>query len=424
MRKTVLLICVAWAMITPSKAQKLLRTYYDYNHTKVKEEYSTNEYGIKTGAYKFYSEFGGILVQGAYKNDKLVGKWTTKDEKGVLLADESYDNEGNFNGTCIYYKDGHKNYVKVYVHGVKNGNWKTWYSTDDSPGAYNQLYYDENYKQNQLDSVWTEYAVDGRIVKQCHYSRGVLNGDNIVYGKNGQAIIKEYYLNGNLDGECIYYADDGSGEILAKGVYKDGKKSGTWRITYDSQGNITTRKTNAEIYRIINYTDGGIGWKATDYYMTGEKQGEETLIAINPDVMVGTVSVYYKSGGLKERGRFNSNGKLDSLLTEYYENGKPSSVARYNNGAIDSIFTEYYDNGTVFAKGECKASFRIGVWKIFDKTGNLIYMHDYSDITDDIGHCYKNGQETYQLTSGENEYANVWPWPNTNLLNMVNEHTQ
>ncbi|MGP8216892.1 MAG: toxin-antitoxin system YwqK family antitoxin [Bacteroidia bacterium] len=339
MRTKKLLLALVCILPLAGYSQKTVKTYYDYQHQHVKEAYTTDNYGVKTGTYTLYSQYGGILTQGAYKNDKQVGKWTVKDEKGVLLSEANYDNDGLPNGHSIDYKDGHKEFEGDYLHGKKNRHWKTWYTTDDGASAYTQLHYDEYYKSGLYDSVWTEYFINGKIKKQCHYINGNLSGESKTYNEQGILLTHDSgsYINGVQNGDWVDY-DAATGEVMNKGKYKNGQKWGPWKITFDAQWKVTSDKSKAAFYRLINYSDDGI-WKGTDYYITGEKQGVEIYTQGNyysngygGDIETGTFISYYKNGQVNEKGRFNNKGKQDSVYTVYYEDGKVKSRTTFNNG--------------------------------------------------------------------------------------------
>lgn len=435
MRKTLLIILTAWSAM-PAQAQKLFHSYYDYNHTKVKEEYSADGYGVKNGSYKLYSEYGGVLVSGTYKNDKMVGEWVTKDEKGVLTADENYDQDGNFNGACNYYQSGHEQRVEHYSHGHKTGNWKTWYSTDDGENAYNQLHYDEYYKNGKLDSVYSEWAIDGKPIKKCIYKDGLLNGLDEEY-RGGILIIKKHFVTDTLNGEATFYDINGSGDVMASGSYKNGWYVGKWKFTFDAGFNETEDKSKAQYYRLVDCT--GKFWLATDFYITGEVQGKETLTHIFPDAYVGHFATFYKNGKINEVSRFDENGKLDSVDNHYYESGQMSGTSLYVHGALNSAYTLFFEDGKTWVQGNCKDNCRVSKWSIYDKNGTVVFMEDYSEqhqedygtVVEAFMHFYKDGKEVFSQRDGDDFGTEsavkppcVWPWPTKAIMSMIDEHSK
>jgi hypothetical protein len=120
-------------------SQKLVRTYWDYLEQNIQSEYYTDAYGVKNGMFKGYSEYGGILMQGVFKNNKPIGKWIENYTNGKLHFIKIYDSPGNslfdvIDGKIIsYYEDG-----------------KT-------------IKYERNFKNLELEGVEKEYYEDGTL---------------------------------------------------------------------------------------------------------------------------------------------------------------------------------------------------------------------------------------------------------------------
>ncbi len=124
--KTILTILI-YGLSLNTFAQKLVKTYYDYRNTKIQSEYYTDAYGVKNGTYKGYSEYGGILLQGSYKDDAPIGKWTENYLDGKLHFIKTYTSPGytNFDvkdGKIIsYYENGEPTISSPNSHC--NWNW-------------------------------------------------------------------------------------------------------------------------------------------------------------------------------------------------------------------------------------------------------------------------------------------------------------
>lgn len=96
-----LLSCTAFQ----SYSQKIMKTYYDYYNTKLKEEYQIDKNGFKNGYYKSYSQNKMPYEVGQYKNDLKTGIWKTYDADGKLKQEANFK-EDEYNGL-----------VKVWVNG-------------------------------------------------------------------------------------------------------------------------------------------------------------------------------------------------------------------------------------------------------------------------------------------------------------------
>ncbi|MGP8216770.1 MAG: toxin-antitoxin system YwqK family antitoxin [Bacteroidia bacterium] len=193
-----------------SMSQTLYKSCYDYQKTHVKEEYYANSYGVKNGTYTLYSEYGGIIQLGTYKNDGKIGKWIEKDEKGKLVLEENYDNNSQYNGQVVRYNDGVK-YLENYKHGIKNGNWKTWFFNEN---RYT-IYVDEYYKDGLQDSVKKQYDTQGVLLSKVTYKYGVekykvvYESENLkyiaIYDSLGLKIFEKSWNNPVINKDSIAY---------------------------------------------------------------------------------------------------------------------------------------------------------------------------------------------------------------------------
>ena len=101
MKKIFLIIILTLSLNVFS--QKLVKTYWDYSKTKLQSVYYTDAYGTKNGSFKGYSPYGGILLQGTFKDGLPVGKWIENYNNGKLHFIKIYNTPGYEN---LYVKDG------------------------------------------------------------------------------------------------------------------------------------------------------------------------------------------------------------------------------------------------------------------------------------------------------------------------------
>ncbi|MGP8215464.1 MAG: TPR end-of-group domain-containing protein [Bacteroidia bacterium] len=310
--------------------QKTITTYYDFEKKHVHEVYGTDNYGTKNGPYTEYSEYGGILIQGTYKNGTQVGKWVTNDEKGKIYLEETRDNEGKYNGQVNRYINGIKYAQENYKHGSRIGHWKTWfYSTDyngtvyQKPDGTTQLQYDEYYK-----------SCEPRYVAGVGLLDWGLDSVRKEYSKQGVLLSTEYYKLGVKEGKATYYDEDGSGMIMEEEIMRNDSIYGTSKIYFNDKGDQTFKKSDATWYRINDYGNKNYKlFKGTDYYMSGEKMADETF---SNNGYIGKYVEYFKNGTIKLKGQYNKDGKRDSVWNYYSVSGKDSAFRKYINGELDS----------------------------------------------------------------------------------------
>ena len=130
-------------------SQKLVKTYWDYRKTKLQSEYYTDAYGTKAGAFKGYSEYGGILMQGSFQDGAPIGKWTEN------------------------YLDGKLHFIKIYstpgytTLDVKDGKIISYYENGKT------IKYEKNFKNGELDGDFKTYDENGTLIEEGKYVNGV-----------------------------------------------------------------------------------------------------------------------------------------------------------------------------------------------------------------------------------------------------------
>ena len=93
-------------------------TYHDAERTKVKEVIPI-EYGEKEGTYLYFHENGQLAVQGEYRFDQKVGKWT-----------EFYDNRRRRKKAIQYRNDPFNRQFKPFIVQEWDSNGKLVYDRD------------------------------------------------------------------------------------------------------------------------------------------------------------------------------------------------------------------------------------------------------------------------------------------------------
>jgi hypothetical protein len=147
--KKIAVFVACFTLAINSFSQKLIKTYWDYYKTKLQAEYYTDAYGVKNGSFKGYSEYGGILMQGTFKDGSPIGKWIENYKNGKLhfikfYETPGYDNLEIENGKQItYYEDG------ITIMGERN------------------------LKNGELDGVFKDYNENGILILEGEYVNGV-----------------------------------------------------------------------------------------------------------------------------------------------------------------------------------------------------------------------------------------------------------
>lgn len=219
----------------------------------------------------------------------------------------------------------------------------------------------------------TNSDVLGQYTKFYYPGTQVLSSEGMMVNGKPDGYWKTYYQDGKiktegnrkdfkLDGEWIFYRADSTKEKSI--TYRDDLKDGLERI-YNKKGIQVEEYTNKN-----NIKEGPARW----FYDTGELW--KTANFINN----------------KEEGKaieYEKDGRIITLIT--YRNGfiySSEKINRYNNqNKRTGIWRDLYDNGLLKEEGNYSNGLRNGVFKFFDKKGNLEKMEKYIDgvLVDDNG---------------------------------------
>ena len=120
-------------------------------------------------------------------------------------------------------------------------------------------------------------------------------------------------------------------------------------IYYDKEWVKTPLKPFAEYFRVVvTPSDSTIHPRFKDYFMSGELQGEGTLISLSEtadslSIFDGEIVSYYKNGQ-KESVRHFKDGHPEGEQTRYYDNGLIMVQYHLFNGKPHGLYTRFLEN--------------------------------------------------------------------------------
>lgn len=126
----------------------------------------------------------------------------------------------------------------------------------------------------------------------------------------------------------------------ANGIYKDGKRSGSW----------------------IEYHPGGLV-KTITSYVDGKKEG--LFVELN------------NNGQLVKRCMYHNNFRHGEYQELNYSNVKEERF--YQNDKLEGIVKIYYDNTKIMEEGSYKNGTRDGISKWYDKDGKVSITYEYKN---------------------------------------------
>lgn len=249
----------------------------------------------KKSTKKYFHKNGKISATGDEINGKKVGQWSFYNEKGCLVSNENYNNDGiadgNFNRYFCFEKEyGYTVYNPTYKTGsLKNGKQDgviVYYNPTNGKPTYTELWENGVFKKvkdiydsngNLISSNGTGilefYKEDSKYLSsKMEYQNGHRAGVGVWYHPNKttsqvrQKALYKYDANdvNGLRWEIIEI-NDYNGNPLPKGTLKNG--NGTW-ISYDDKDKPTIITT----------------------YQNGKKVKEETALAKDIDKLYDYIS--------------------------------------------------------------------------------------------------------------------------------------
>jgi antitoxin component YwqK of YwqJK toxin-antitoxin module len=153
---------------------KVVRTYYDENNTKLKEEYYEVD-GKKEGVYKSYHENGSELSDDSY-NSKHKNMSSTYSFGQLWQICNYIDNK--INGVFkSYYSNGQLKEMNNYIDG-NIIEYKLYYNngcklSDNTEDSFGQLYMVCNYVDGKLEGEFKSYHENGQLKEIYNFINGV-----------------------------------------------------------------------------------------------------------------------------------------------------------------------------------------------------------------------------------------------------------
>lgn len=366
-----------------------------------KHQYVLN--GKKTEVQFWYSEYGRLQLIGNLnktgKTETLIGDYEAYSENGCLSAKGKFDDAGTKTGDCYYYDDNGNLSEKIYYTKNKaDGKYVSY-------GKKGNILQESNYADGMLDGETKIYYIYGGISEIKNFKADKLEGPYISYYRNGKKEYDANYKAGQLDGVLIKYYPDGKKEKETN--YKAGLQNGLSTEYY----------RNGQISATTNYVDGFIEGPYKTYHNNGKLSSEGTA---KKGINTGPKKTYFADGTVWEVFNYDETGKLNGTKQVFDHDGKLYFEWDFSKGEISAYryydkkgtvlsegkrkltkfpFTGYFEDGTKRFEGDYDGSEQNGVWKYYDRYGNISSEEPYvKGATDGLLKSYhKNGKLDYQV---------------------------
>lgn len=196
--------------------------------------------------------------------------------------------------------------------------------------------------------------------------------------ENGAVSSEGTMLNGKPEGYWKTYYPDGG--LKSEGNRKNFQLDSTWKFY----------RTDSTLERTVDYAgDLKNGWERV--FSSSEVLLEE--FENRNGIKNGIARYYYDTGELRLELKFQ-NGKEEGKALEYERDGRIITLLTYRNGFIyteerinrydqegkrTGVWRDLYSGGLVREEGNWANGLRNGVFKFFDKKGELEKLEKYQD---------------------------------------------
>lgn len=200
----------------------LINTIFSFAQTDFNK---LDDKGLKVGVWKgFFEDSKRLRYQGTFDHGKEIGTFNYYDDtkEAALIGVRIFDINDNSVYTTFY--DQKKNVVSEgkSVNKLKEGNWKYYHE------AAKELMTLEFYKLGKLDGTRTVYYKNGAVAEEINYQNGIKVGIYKKFTETGIVLETVAYKNNEYDGLAVYKDPDNN--IVAQGLFDNGKKIGIWKF--------------------------------------------------------------------------------------------------------------------------------------------------------------------------------------------------
>ncbi len=256
----------------------------------------------------------------------------------------------------------------------KNTNLIALKSTEpDANEEYENFFYDRNgvefahvtmrFYQKPIDGTMVYYNTDRDrkitiVENYANFKEGILQGESVNYTNNGEILAKgiykdgkplngsftnyidntiKNYKNGILEGEETYYSD--KWKFVARGINKNGEHwSGQfYDVYYD------------DFHTVVNYKEGRMFGEQVSYYTTNFEKIAETS-HIKNGKKEGEVISFNKEGKQLAKGIYKEDKQWTGSFYDFYYH----QIKSFKEGIKHGKFINYYTNGKILSQQEYK----------------------------------------------------------------------
>lgn len=164
---------------------------------------------IPVGEFRYFYPSGHLKIRTTFAENGRLNRtklffdaFKEKLQAEGIYLDKQKDSTWNF-----YNEEGHLISTENYKMGLKHGPFKVY-------NHLGQLNLEQNYENDLLSGVSTEYLEDGAVFRQISYQNGKMQGAFKLYYPDGGLVLVGNYLNDTRDSVWTTYTKEGEIEFL------------------------------------------------------------------------------------------------------------------------------------------------------------------------------------------------------------------
>lgn len=187
--------------------------------------------GQKQGVWKKYHPNGILRYEGQFKNDNPIGTFKHFYDNGKISMKIHHFEKGLAYAN-MYYQTGELKATGKYENQEKDSLW-TYYNLNGTPIS------EEFYLSGKREGTWKVFYENGKIAAEKNYSNNIENGEWIEYFESGKIKSKATYQMGRIEGQRYFYYENGLPKII--GNYQRDVRNGVW-MYYNEDGSTKKRE--------------------------------------------------------------------------------------------------------------------------------------------------------------------------------------
>ena len=181
--------------------------------------------GKKHGLWKgVFEESKRPRYEGTFDHGKEVGIFSFYDDTKAksIIAIREFNAKDNSAYTIFYDQNKNKVSEGKVVNKLFEGQWKYYHQ------ASKNIMTTENYSKGKLDGLRAVFYISGKVAEEINYKNNLKNGFYKKYTEKGVVLEESIFKNNIYNGLAIF--SDGNGNIVSKGQFVNGRKSGVWQF--------------------------------------------------------------------------------------------------------------------------------------------------------------------------------------------------